>query len=141
MNDEGADEVEQHMNWDAIAERLKQCEDIHRVVIRGVSKDIDITDPKKPSNNVFKEINCTNPDAIAHMTPLRRNPTKAKRRSIIVFSKDLCRGTKRLDRKRLYHQLQNTSYRLIHKANTIDTMLQLLWIWTSLQRLRSQDLL
>lgn len=86
MSDEDADKVEQHMNWNAIAEGLKSHKDIHGVVVHGVSKDIDITDPKIIES--LNEINhCINPDAIAHMAPLRRNPIKAKHHSIIIFSK------------------------------------------------------
>ena len=33
MSDKDADEVEQHMNWNAIAEGLKPHEDIHGVVV------------------------------------------------------------------------------------------------------------
>ena len=40
------------------------------------------------SLNLLKEINhCIKPDAIDHITPLRRNPTTAEYHSIIVFSK------------------------------------------------------
>jgi hypothetical protein len=86
MSDEDAGEVEQHMNWNTISEGLKLHEDIHGVVVHGVSKDIDITDPHTIES--FKGYNdCIKPDAIAHITPLRRNPTKAKYHSIIIFSK------------------------------------------------------
>ena len=86
MSEKDTDEVEQHMNWNAIAEGLKSHEDIHGVVVHGVPKDIDITDPKIIES--IKEINhCIESDAIARITPLRRNPTKAERHSIIIFSK------------------------------------------------------
>src|SRR5271169_2344385 len=74
------------MNWNIIAEGLKSHEDIHEVVIYDVPKDIDITDPQIIES--LKEINhCIKPDAIDHITPLRRNPTTAKYHSIIIFSK------------------------------------------------------
>ena len=86
MSDKDADEVKQHMDWNAIAEGLKSHEDIHGVVVHDVPKDIDITDPKIIES--LKEINhCIESDAIARITPLRRNPTKAERHSIIIFSK------------------------------------------------------
>ena len=40
MSDKDADEVEQHMNWNAIAEGLKPHEDIHGVVVHGVHYQI-----------------------------------------------------------------------------------------------------
>jgi hypothetical protein len=86
MCDKDADEVEQNMNWNAIAEGLKPHEDIHGVVVYGVPKDIDITDPQIIES--LKEANhCIKPDAIDRITPLRRNPTAAEYQSIIVFSK------------------------------------------------------
>jgi hypothetical protein len=86
MSDKDASEVEQHMNWNTIVEGLKSHEDIHGVVVHGVPKDIDITDPK--IIELLKETNhCTESDAIARITPLRRNPTNAEYHSIIVFSK------------------------------------------------------
>jgi hypothetical protein len=86
MDDEDAIEVEQHMNWNAIAEGLKLHEDIHGVVVHQVPKHIDITDPR--TIELFKEANhYSKPDAITHIAPLRRNPTKAEHHSIVVFSK------------------------------------------------------
>ena len=86
MSDEDTDEVAQHMDWNAIAEGLKSHEAIHGVMIHGVSKDIDITDPQIIES--FQNVNhCIRPDAIVRIIPLRRNPTKAKYHSIIVFSK------------------------------------------------------
>ena len=86
MSDKDADEVEQHMNWNAIPEGLKPHEDIHGVVVHGVPKDIDITDPQIIES--LNEINhCIKPDAISRITPLRRNPTMAEHHSITVFSK------------------------------------------------------
>ena len=86
MSDKDADEVEQHMNWNAIAEGLKPHEDIHGVVVHGVPKDIDITDPQIIES--LNEINhCIKPDAISCITPLRQNPTMAEHHSITVFSK------------------------------------------------------
>ncbi len=70
MSDKDADEVEQNMNWNAIAEGLKPHEDIHGVVVYGVPKDIDITDPQIIES--LKEANhCIKPDAIDRITPLR----------------------------------------------------------------------
>ena len=86
MSDEDADEVEQYMNWNTVAEGLKLHEDIHGIVVYNVSKDIDITDPQIIES--LKEANhCIEPDAIHHITPLRRNPTTTEYHSIIVFSK------------------------------------------------------
>ena len=84
MSDEDADEVAQHMNWNTIAEGLKSH--IHQVVVHGVPKHIDITDPQIIES--LKEMNhCTAPDAIASITPLRRNQTNAKHHSIVIASK------------------------------------------------------
>jgi hypothetical protein len=86
MNDEDAIEVEQQMNWNAIAEGLKLHEDIHGVVVHRVPKHFDLTNPR--TIELFKEANhCSKPDAITHIAPLRRNPTKAEHHSIVVFSK------------------------------------------------------
>jgi hypothetical protein len=86
MSDKDAEEVEQHMNWNTIAEGLKPHDDIHGVVVHGVPKTIDITDPQIIES--LKEVNhCIKPDAIARIIPLRRNPTEAEHHSIIVFSK------------------------------------------------------
>jgi len=86
MSDEEADEIIQKMNWSEIAEGLKPHESIHGVIVHAVPKDIDLTDPQ--TIELFKEANhCIKPDAIIHITPLRRNPTEATHHSIIVFSK------------------------------------------------------
>ena len=70
MSDKDADEVEQHMNWNAIAEGLKPHEDIHGAVVHGVPKDSDITDPQIIES--LNEVNhCIKPDAISRITPLR----------------------------------------------------------------------
>ena len=86
MCDEDADEVTQHMNWNTIAEGIKPHEIIHKVVVHGVPKDIDITDPEI-IKSLTEANHCIKPDAIDSITPLRRNPTKAKHHSIIVSSK------------------------------------------------------
>ena len=86
MSDEDTEEVTQHMNWNMIAEGLKPHESIYRVVVHGVPKDIDITDPQIIES--LQEINhCMEPDAIARIIPLRRNQTNSKYHSIVVFSK------------------------------------------------------
>ena len=86
------------MNWNALVEGLKPHESIHKVVVHFVPKDaIDLTDPQ--TIEMLTEANhCINSDAIADITPLRRNPTMAKHHSIIVSSKypeDLNRWIKR----------------------------------------------
>ena len=85
MNDEDADEVAQHMNWNTIAEGLKPHESIYRVVVHRVPKDIDITDPQIIES--LQEFNhCMKPDATARITSLRRNQTNSKYHSIVVSS-------------------------------------------------------
>jgi hypothetical protein len=86
MGDKDAEEVEQYMNWNAIAEGLKPHEGIHGVVVHGVPRHIDITDPQMiESLEAIKH--CIKPNAIARIIPLRRNPTKAENHSFVVFSK------------------------------------------------------
>jgi hypothetical protein len=73
------------MNWNTIAEGLKLHEDIYGVVVHGVSKNIDITDPR--TIELFKKANhCSKSNAIAQITPLRRNPIKADYHSISIPS-------------------------------------------------------
>jgi hypothetical protein len=47
MNDEDADTVREHMNWNALVQGLKPHESIHKVVVHFVPKNaIDLTDPQ-----------------------------------------------------------------------------------------------
>jgi hypothetical protein len=60
MNDKDADEVVEHMNWNALVEGLKPHESIHKVVVHGVLKDaIDLTDPQI-IETLIEANHCTN---------------------------------------------------------------------------------
>ena len=85
MNAEDSSEVAQNMNWNTIAEGLKPHEPTYPVVVHGVPKDIDFTNPQVIES--LTEINHTKENAIVKITPLRRNLTKAKHHSIGVFGK------------------------------------------------------
>ena len=103
MSEKDTDEVEQHMNWNAIAEGLKLHENIHDVVIYDIPKDIDITDPKIIES--IKEINRLYRTGCHLSYNSIEMKSNQGRTSLHHRIQQISRRIKHLDRKRLQHQL------------------------------------